>query len=154
MTKVLGFTGSRLFNPLRFPVQHIAFGVAIADFGLEFTEFHHGDCQGADVYFQRRIMEIYNGLDIKFVLHPPHTPSLRAYASKEFGPEHCYMVLPEKTYLDRNKDIVAACDHLLAIPIGPEISRSGTWSTIRHARRLRKPITIITDCGTITKENQ
>ena len=50
--------------------------------------------------------------------------------------------------LARNRIIAARCDALLACPAEPdEQLRSGTWSTIRYARKAGKPITIIRPDG-------
>jgi len=51
----------------------------------------------------------------------------------------------------RNRDIVAASDALLAAPEGPEASypRSGTWATVRMARRAGLPIQIVWPDGRI-----
>ncbi len=40
--------------------------------------------------------------------------------------------------LVRNHKIVDGCDFLIAAPHGPEILRSGTWATIRYARKTSK----------------
>jgi len=46
--------------------------------------------------------------------------------------------------LKRNHKIVDGSEHLLATPAGMhEERRSGTWATIRYARKQEKPITII-----------
>jgi hypothetical protein len=38
------------------------------------------------------------------------------------------------------------------VPSGPERLRSGTWATVRYARKLRKPITILWANGEVTEE--
>ena len=49
-------------------------------------------------------------------------------------------------YLDgftetRNKDIVNSCDILIACPENDkEVIRSGTWSTIRYAKKINKTV--------------
>lgn len=49
----------------------------------------------------------------------------------------------EGSYMDRNDALVAACDLLLAYPrTDREQLRSGTWATIRRARKARKMIII------------
>jgi predicted Rossmann fold nucleotide-binding protein DprA/Smf involved in DNA uptake len=54
------------------------------------------------------------------------------------------------TYRDRNARIVALSDRLIAIPDhaehDPESRRSGTWQTIRLARRAGKPVEIHVLC--------
>jgi len=56
--------------------------------------------------------------------------------------------------LQRNRCIVRDCDHLLALPQGmTEEVRSGTWSTVRAARKAGRPITIVWPDGGVTEEN-
>jgi len=96
---------------------------------------HHGDCVGSDEQFDG----IARSLGIRVDIHPPSDPKKRAYADKVgvgLYPETKGIVKEEKAYLDRNKDIVDASSFLIATPktIQEEL-RSGTWSTVRYARR-------------------
>lgn len=51
--------------------------------------------------------------------------------------------------LERNRDVVDASDVLLACPGGmAEEQRSGTWATIRYARKAGKPVVIVWPDGT------
>jgi len=43
--------------------------------------------------------------------------------------------MPEDTYAKRNKNIVDATDYLIATPNDKERPGSGTWVTVRYARR-------------------
>lgn len=95
-------------------------------------ELHHGDCVGADAIAH----DIAVSLNIRTVIHPPIKPFKRAFKTGD-------VVLPMKDYLTRNRDIVNASVILFACPKGPEELRSGTWSTIRYAWRINKPIEII-----------
>jgi hypothetical protein len=55
-----------------------------------------------------------------------------------------------KEYLDRNHDIVDSSDLLIAVSESTvEVLRSGTWATIRYAKKLRKPIKIIYPDGKV-----
>jgi len=96
------------------------------------TELHHGDCVGADAVAH----DIAESLNIRTVIHPPIKPFKRAFKKGD-------MILPMKDYLVRNRDIVNASEILFACPKGPEELRSGTWSTVRYARRVKKPIEIV-----------
>lgn len=97
------------------------------------TEAHHGDCIGADHHFH----DICVSKRINIYIHPPKNPSKRAFCKSN-------NIFPEKEYLDRNKDIVDASDILIATPKEyQEELRSGTWSTIRYARKLHKKIIIV-----------
>jgi len=97
------------------------------------SSFHHGDCIGADVEAARIADKVF-GLHI--VGHPPLNDSKRGYyPSDEWA--------VAKPYLVRNKHIVEATQVLLAAPSGREILRSGTWSTVRYAKKLGKRIIFI-----------
>lgn len=103
------------------------------------TEFHHGDCIGADAQAHESVA-LYTLAHI--VIHPPVDERKRAWCNiVKVSPEQ--RVLEPKPYLVRNKDIVNASEGLLATPKGPEELRSGTWSTIRYARKCSKKVLIV-----------
>lgn len=97
---------------------------------------HHGDCIGADTLAHAIALE----LGFSIVVHPPINNSMRAFCHFESG----HSMLP-KPYLERNKDIVDATELLIACPNDPlqEELRSGTWATIRYARKQGKEVIII-----------
>lgn len=106
-------------------------------------EFHHGDCVGAD----EQAHSIATNLTENVIIHPPIKDILRAFCEAK-------TILPPKDYLDRNHDIVDACDLLVATPCTRyEVTRSGTWATIRYARKRNKQIIIIWPEGDYAKEN-
>lgn len=134
---ILGFTGTQEgLSELQ--------GLALVDllWSLDFSAFHHGDCLGADSYADYVVRN--KGLAVH--IHPPVNPAKRAFCDRRGGTSVVYGLLP---YLKRNQRIVEACDRLIACPKGPEELRSGTWSTVRYARRLAKPVTIVYPDGTI-----
>lgn len=96
-------------------------------------EFHHGDCIGADA----EAHDIAKAVGCRIVVHPPSNPRKRAlkHGDEARRPLH---------YLDRNNAIVAETDLLVAAPksIEEEV-RSGTWYTIRRARKHSKPVHIL-----------
>lgn len=105
-------------------------------------EFHHGDCMGADA----EAHDIAYDLGYVIVGHPPSTGGWRAG-------KNCTVLLPEKPYLARNRDIVDATIALIAAPqLSDEQSRGGTWSTVRYARKRGKPVVIIHPDGIIKQE--
>jgi len=54
-------------------------------------------------------------------------------------------------YLARNHTIVDMTDELLAAPAGMEEElRSGTWATVRYARKQRRMVTVVWPDGTIS----
>lgn len=110
----------------------------------DFLEFHHGDCIGSDADAH----EIACFLEWDIVIHPPEAEQLRAWCAPA---KHICDPLP---YLDRNKEIVRQTDCLIAAPREREEQlRSGTWSTIRFARMLRKRYMIIYPDGGIAIGN-
>ncbi len=113
----------------------------INDNQIRINEVHHGDCIGADTDFHN----ICSSLKIKIVIHPPDNDSMRSFCKSD-------IILPQKKYLARNHDIIDETDMLIAFPATKEeILRSGTWSTIRYARKKNKKIFIIFPDGS-TKE--
>lgn len=111
-------------------------------FELKATEFHHGDCIVAD----EQAAKVADDLGIFIVGHPPLKAYKRAFYKNGINREH-------KGYLLRNKCIVKETETLLATPDSyKEILRSGTWSTIREAKRQKKPVYIIYPDGSYIKE--
>ena len=107
-------------------------------------DFHHGDCVGADE--SAAIMA--KRLGFALVSHPPIIATFRAFVSSR-------VVLDPKPYLVRNRDIVDSCDRLLAAPnTREEKARSGTWSTIRYARRCKRALFIFWPDGSCSKESR
>ncbi len=109
----------------------------------EFEEFHHGMCEGADEQ-AHHIMEDENP-DVKIIGHPP-----KFTGSKVNVP--CHILMKPDDYLARNHNIVDATDILIATPDVKEKTRSGTWSTVRYARKKGKKIYIIHKNGRVTIE--
>jgi hypothetical protein len=101
------------------------------------SEFHHGGCVGADAAMRC----LASGS--KTVCHPPTDKKYRAYTFND-------VYRQAKPYLERNRDIVDETDMLVAMPGGfREELRSGTWATIRYARKLNRTVVIIWPNGSI-----
>jgi hypothetical protein len=97
------------------------------------NEFHHGDCVGSDV----EAHEIAFDIGFWIVVHPPDNAAARAF---QIG--HCEK--KPRPYLVRDHDIVDDCDILVAAPAhNKEVLRSGTWATIRYARKEGKPVFLL-----------
>jgi hypothetical protein len=111
---------------------------------LTVTELQHGDCIGADADahdLARTVPAIH------ITARPCTIRSKRAFKTAD-------VTFPPKAPLDRNTDIVSASDLLIATPGEfAEVMRSGTWSTIRRARKRKIPLYIIWPDGTIRAEN-
>lgn len=100
---------------------------------------HHGDCQGSD----ERAHGIAKNLGWLIGLHPPLNPTMRAFCK---GADRVY---PPLDYIPRNHAMVDEIQELFATPDGEERLRSGTWSTIRYARKRLKMVTIIYPDGSL-----
>jgi hypothetical protein len=110
---------------------------------LKPTEFHHGCCVGADEVANR----MANAFDIPTVAHPPLNEIKMALNLINVT------TLPPKEYLERNMDIVDATDCLIATPwTTQEVLRSGTWATVRYARRKGRTIYLLFPHGEVRKE--
>jgi len=112
-------------------------------------EIHHGDCIGADeeideiCRIKKRLLALSKSEAIFFptvVIHPPTYNAKRAFCNNRGNS----VILQEKSYLARNHDIVDDTDMLIAISGNDsEVLRSGTWATIRYAKKKEKRIIII-----------
>lgn len=142
----IGFTGTQNgITPPQFDLL-----VEVLQGLHEVTEAHHGDCIGADGEFAVIIDALYsqaNGFEAQLHSHPPDDPKKRAFTAYQKS-------YPEKPFLDRNEDIVDATEILIACPKGQaEERRSGTWATIRYARKQGGIIIILWPDGKYTYED-
>lgn len=131
----IGFTGTRdgMTRPQKEAVKKL---IAKA------TEFHHGDCLGSDT----QAHDIAKGLGIKTVAWPPKNEKQRAFCLAD-------VVMPADEFLTRDHKIVDATLLLVATPKSDqEERRSGTWATVRYARRQRKTIAIVHPDGKVVQE--
>lgn len=125
----VGFTGTRegMTEAQLFAVSNLlALSGAVA--------VHHGDCVGVDA--QAHALALWFGIPV--VLHPPSDPKARAFCGRAAE------VRVEAPYLTRNEQIVDEVDLLIAVPAqAQEVLRSGTWATVRYARRKGVPVKVI-----------
>jgi hypothetical protein len=127
---VLGFTGTRVGMSLsqkeelrKFLRQRLP------------AVFHHGDCIGADQQAHRIVREL--APECTIIAHPCDLPYARAHCNADVV---CVPLKP----LVRNAIIVDACQVLVAAPEHDEEKlRSGTWATVRMARRSKKKVTLL-----------
>jgi hypothetical protein len=136
----LGFTGTQIGMT---QAQRITFAMCLAT--LDPASLAHGDCTGAD----EQAHEMAITARLRVYIHPPTDSSKRAWC------EGAAFVFAPEEYLVRNRSIVDCCDVLIATPKRPiEELRSGTWATVRYARRQRgtnrKNIIVINPDGTTT----
>lgn len=135
---ILGFTGTRAGLTT---LQRRALEQVVADAAPDVVV--HGCCIGADAEFDT----IAAALGILRHGRPSDMPGLT------FRPAGKVVLHPAKRPLERNRDIVEACDELVACPGAVEVRRSGTWATVRLARRLRKLISIVLPSGVVEVED-
>lgn len=130
----VGFTGTRSGMTDK---QRAA--VATLLFKLSPDSSVHGDCLGADADFDAICKE----QQIDCGIRPCTFDNMRAWCDSE--------VLAEpKRPMERNRDIVADADVMIACPPNYERIRkgSGTWATIGFAQRAEKKLWIVYPDGT------
>lgn len=129
----LGFTGTRKGMTER---QRQCLAYLLRD--LRILELHHGDCVGADAQAD----EAARHVALMRVVHPPTDQKARAFCN--VADDNRCTTRERRPYLERNRDIVDETDVLIAAPKGMrEEPRSGTWATVRYARKLGKRIVIL-----------
>ena len=91
--------------------------------------------------------DIARALGRAVVIHPASLPNQRAFKSAQD-------IRQPKPPLVRNKVIVRETGLLIAAPAQAiEQHRSGTWSTVRYARKMGRAICIIRPDGTLIRES-
>lgn len=130
MAPKVGFTGTR--HGMSGAQKEALFQVFDKYYG---SEFHHGDCWGADA----EAHDIAIHYNMRIHIHPPSDEKARAFKTLKV-----VRTSMPKPYLQRNHDIVDSCDILIAAPhTDKEILRSGTWATVRYARRKNVPVILL-----------
>lgn len=100
---------------------------------------HHGDCIGADEDFHK----VARGENFGIKGHPPLKQSKRAMC-------HFDEEAPKKDYIERNHDIVDESEIMIFTPKEfNETLRSGTWATVRYAKKQDKPGMIVFPDGEV-----
>jgi hypothetical protein len=128
----VGFTGTREGMTIA-QWEHFEYLVTMR----HVTEWHDGDCLGADTQAHATIRRIA-WPPIEMHGHPCNIFKWRAH--NEYDVLH-----PVAPPLSRNRHIVGASDLMFATPKEyAEVFRgSGTWATIRYAKSREVPLTII-----------
>lgn len=110
--------------------------------GWDVERLDHGDCVGGDAAADA----VAAALGIPRHAHPPDNPGLRAFCQTETA-------AAPRPYKERNAEIVRLCAVLVALPrTAQEEHYGGTWSTIRFARSVGRPLLIVAPNGTIYPE--
>lgn len=135
---ILGFTGTSKRDLTRRQLRQLEQGLR----GV--NVLHLGDCIHADAQAWAEAIH----LDIRTIGHPPLDDARRAHClyDEERKP---------KDFIARNHDIVdEGADGLIAMPATfEEVLRSGTWATVRYARKLKRKIWIVLPDGSVQAEN-
>lgn len=143
----IGITGSRRFPRIQ---QRTKFGGILARLASTYpgiVAIHHGCCTGADEQahqIARRIpgCQIFGYPGMDKLGNSPYRMQERDGFTELYEPDE---------YATRNLRIVKASAVMIACPQYPEDDprslRSGTWQTVRYARRMHKPILCIMSDG-------
>jgi hypothetical protein len=141
----IGFTGTRrgMTHQQDDALQHILEENWRKDLGVR--EWHDGDCIGADAE-ARDVVSTFPGVYIHS--HPCNLSNQRAYSE-------CDVDYEELPPLVRNKIIVDSVDLMIATPgeTTEQFRGSGTWATIRYARKTNTTLMIVWPDGSISREN-
>jgi hypothetical protein len=109
---------------------------------LDITLLIHGDCLGADAEAHDLAMELGSEVHIR----PADIPPLRAH-------KEGVVVADPAPPLERDEDIVLDGEVLVATPYtDTEVKRSGTWYTVRCARKHGRDIYIVKRDGSVVEE--
>ena len=131
---IAGFTGTR-----RGMTKAQRLGLESLFRDLPIVELHHGDCRGAD----EEAHDLARAWALVIVGHPPIDSKDRAFC--EFD-----AVETPLPFLKRNTEIVRVADVLIAAPKEEkDVLRSGTWATVREARRKGKLIYLLMPYGEV-----
>lgn len=137
MGKKLGFTGT---NRGMGPSQKTELEALLKKLKEEgFDEFHHGLCIGAD----EQAAILAKSLGYRVVAHPglAHDPTNMMYRAEWTGSDE---TLEAKPFVERDREMVDITERMIATPLTREEQlRSGTWTTVRYARKVGRIIDII-----------
>jgi hypothetical protein len=126
----VGFTGTQIGMSKNQKEQFV-----LKLYELAPTEFHHGDCVGADAEAHDIVREFFP--NVKIVGHLPQSDKKRAF-------KKCDEYRDPLPYLVRDRKIVEETEFLIGSPKSDEeVIRSGTWTTIRYSRKSNKPRRIL-----------
>lgn len=133
---VVGFTGTRKgMSDAQLRQAGLVLSLLRSDAAGTRNEFHFGGALGAD----REALRIARMLNYQIHWHP--CPGVVIEDDARAMGEIVYEVFPP---LRRDRDIVVMCRVLVAAPeTDREVQRSGTWATVRYARRAVKPVVML-----------
>lgn len=145
---ILGFTGTRCGMTL---AQYAALPSVIAALPERVL---HGGAEGADEEFDAYLRPRWVGEGPFVEVYPVGQLRYHFWTYTYAGEEaRLSLLYYSDDPLIRNRIIAERCDHLLACPAEPdEQLRSGTWATVRYARKAGKPRTLLLPNGTVREE--
>lgn len=138
MTGTVGFTAARELSPEA--ADGVVLNVLVT--GVPFAaRYVTGACNGGDAFIGRWLY-----LNRRDAEHVVIVPANRSRVDEWWADAHRPVTViempPGTTYADRNQRIVAESDAVFGFPVhledDPRSRRSGTWQTIRMARRAGK----------------
>lgn len=133
----VGFTGTRT-GMTSAQSDQVAYVLNL----LGVTEFHHGDCVGADA----EAHELARARGAYVVIHPPVDEIHRAFC------RYADETLPALTHFARNREIVKNTEVLVAAPPAMvELTQGGTWHTINYGKKQLRDVYICWPDGSLTK---
>jgi hypothetical protein len=143
----IGISGSRQFTP---EPQRARFTGTLGKITRTYpgiVVIHHGCCTGIDE-LAHAVGRKTDGCQI---FGYPGTDARGKSPYRMRDREGFAKIFPPAVYSERNRAIVAASTFLIGAPLYPEDDprslRSGTWQTIRYARKTRKPVITINSDG-------
>lgn len=132
---IVGFTGTHEGMTQHQVTQFLRF---LGKHRHEITEFHHGDCVGADAD-AHDVVEVAFGNEIIYI-HPPSDPKKRAWKKSPH-------IARPRPYLERDQKIVDVCDVLVGAPKSltrpGSLRGQGTWTTITRAEKVGRPVVML-----------
>jgi hypothetical protein len=135
---IVGFTGTQTGMT---PAQYTRLVTLLVE--LSPSIFVHGDCIGADAEAHLAALDV----GILIEIRPGDNDNKRAFSA---GATKLHYPAAN---LYRNRAIVEQCDLILACPAERvERLRSGTWTTVRAARKATRELIIIYPDGSVLDE--
>jgi hypothetical protein len=102
---------------------------------------HHGLCEGVDEEGHQLMRRLYP--DARIHGHPADDDTWRADVEVD-------VIWTPQRPLERNRELVDAVEVLFALPAEEqERVRSGTWTTVRYARSVGRPIHLLRPSGAV-----
>lgn len=157
ISTLVAFTGNRTKMNI---AQRRAFRKLLERWQPTGLTFRHGCCSGADRMAHLEVIRRWApDYAMGMQLFPSNAEQYEwGFNELKDSPEAegmTMLLFPIEAPLLRNRRMVRGANHLVAAPRGfYEVMRSGTWATIRYAREMGVPRTIILPDGRLTEERE